>query len=80
MEELIRFKAARLLHLKYKTILRFIFDIKKIGRIVTLSNQITIFALHFDKAKFTTSNRDNTTLYINEESFWYYTAHSTNAM
>ena len=50
------------------------------GRIVTLSNQITIFALHFDKAKFTTSNRDNTTLYINEKSFWYYTAHSTNAM
>ena len=80
MEELIRFKAVRLLHLKYKTILRFIFDIKKIGRIVTLSNQITIFALYFDKAKFTTSNRDNTTLYINEESFWYYAAHSTNAM
>lgn len=80
MEELIRFKTAHLLHLKYKTILHFIFDIKKIGRIVTLSNQITTFALHFDKAKFTTSNRDNTTLYINEESFWYYTAHSTNAM
>lgn len=80
MEELIRFKAAHLLHLKYKTILRFIFDIKKIGRIVIQSNQITIFALHFDKAKFMTPNRDNTTLYINEESFWYYTAHSTNAM
>ena len=80
MEELIRFKAAHLLHLKYKIILRLIFDIKKIGRIVTLSNQITIFALHFDKAKFTTPNRDNTTLYINEESFWYYTAHSTNVM
>ena len=45
-----------------------------------LSNQITIFAVLFEKAKFTTSNRDNTTLYINEESFWYYTAHSTNAM
>ena len=45
-----------------------------------LSNQITIFALHFDKAKFTTSNRDNTTLYINEESFWYHIAHGTAAM
>lgn len=34
----------------------------------------------FDKAKFTTSNKDNTTLYINEESFWYYTAHGAAAM
>ena len=44
--------------------------------------RIKLLSLHyfFDRAKFTTPNRDNTTLYINEESFWYYTAHGAAAM